>query len=450
MRLVVRRQRPVDQARRHEQPSSAVAPHDERVGAREGIETDAIRLRHRVRGLRRPEVGHVVADPFAARRGDAGLGVRRIDERRIPPDPPLALAPRIAARVGGGAVVHDAAVGRPGPAPLEMRPRHAGRVGLAPRREVLIPRRVAAAIDPRSARRRAVVLELAEPLQVLRGIRGHVPVDFAQHLARADLARVERHLARIRIEVPGEVVPPLVARQRGRRVRLLQPLRQVVVEPAVGAAVARRLGGVAVPLQHALRVGEAAVVLRDLGGGEEEDLGLDVGDVHLTVLHFRREVPMGGRFGEPVVLYDQPIELAQRPAGRGTVEGRRGILPHDHHALDLALGHRREAGDVGVVAQDLRVPVVAEVVRRRRGVAVHRLEVRHEELGQVAVVAGRRRLGRHIGPQRFVRTQRRGRVQVPVDAVVQRRHVGRALDGGVAAQRHDPGAGPADVAEQQL
>src|SRR5206468_9165047 len=97
---------------------------------------------------------------------------RRIDERGIPPHPPLALAPRIALEVGGGAVVHDAAVGRPGPAPFEMRPRHAGRVGLAPRREVLVPGRIAAAIDPRRARRRAVVLELAEPLQVLRGIPG--------------------------------------------------------------------------------------------------------------------------------------------------------------------------------------------------------------------------------------------------------------------------------------
>src|SRR2546426_6682875 len=52
-------------------------------------------------------------------------------------------------------------------------------------------------------------------------------------------------------------------------------------------------------------------------------------------------------------------------------------------------------------------------------------------------------------PQGFVRPQRRGRVHVPVDAVVQRGHIGRALDRRMAAQRHDPGAGPADVAEQR-
>ena len=34
--------------------------------------------------------------------------------------------------------------------------------------------------------------------------------------------------------------------------------------------------------------------------------------------------------------------------------------------------------------------------------------------------------------------------------VVQRGDVGRALDGGVAAQGEDAAAGPADVAEQQL
>src|SRR2546428_5154869 len=33
---------------------------------------------------------------------------------------------------------------------------------------------------------------------------------------------------------------------------------------------------------------------------------------------------------------------------------------------------------------------------------------------------------------------------------VQRGHIGRALDRGVAPQRHHPGPGPADVAEQQL
>src|SRR5436309_2937944 len=49
-----------------------------------------------------------------------------------------------------------------------------------------------------------------------------------------------------------------------------------------------------------------------------------------------------------------------------------------------------------------------------------------------------------------MRAERRGSVQVAVDAVVQRGHVGRALDRGVAAQRHHAGARSSNVAEQEL
>src|SRR5204862_409701 len=50
-----------------------------------------------------------------------------------------------------------------------------------------------------------------------------------------------------------------------------------------------------------------------------------------------------------------------------------------------------------------------------------------------------------------MRAERRGSVQISVDTVVQRGHVGRALDRGMAAQRHHAGArssngGPARLA----
>src|SRR2546422_521706 len=60
----------------------------------------------------------------------------------------------------------------------------------------------------------------------------------------------------------------------------------------VGAAVARRVRRLVMPLQHALSVGEATVVLGNLGRGEEEDLGLDVRDLHLAVLHLGAEIPV--------------------------------------------------------------------------------------------------------------------------------------------------------------
>src|SRR5204862_6566121 len=119
------------------------------------------------------------------------LGVGRVHEMWIPPLPALALALRLAVQVGGGAIVDVAPVGRPRPPPLQVGAGHARRIRLAARREVLIPRREAPAVDPRRARRRAVVLQLAESLQVLLGIPGHVAVDLPQELEGADLPRVE-------------------------------------------------------------------------------------------------------------------------------------------------------------------------------------------------------------------------------------------------------------------
>ena len=43
-----------------------------------------------------------------------------------------------------------------------------------------------------------------------------------------------------------------------------------------------------------------------------------------------------------------------------------------------------------------------------------------------------------------------GRRHIAVDRVVERRNVRRALDGGVAAQRHDARARTADVPQKQL
>src|SRR5207247_7785753 len=145
--------------------------------------------------------------------GLAGLRIGRVDEGRVPPHPALALAPGVALEVRGGAVVHHAAVRGPRPAPLQVGARYARRIGLAPRREVLIPRREAAAVDPRRARGRAVVLQLAEALEMLLRLGRLIAVDLPQHLARAELPGVQRLLARVRVEVPRELVPSFVPRQ---------------------------------------------------------------------------------------------------------------------------------------------------------------------------------------------------------------------------------------------
>src|SRR5664280_2143119 len=105
LRLVVRRKRPVEHAHRREQPSLAVGLHDERVVAREPRGAPGARLRPEGRRLVGHEVGHVVTGPLAV-----------LD---VPPDVLLALAPRLALGIGRGAVVEDAAVRRPRPAPVE-------------------------------------------------------------------------------------------------------------------------------------------------------------------------------------------------------------------------------------------------------------------------------------------------------------------------------------------
>ncbi len=99
-RLVVRGQRPVLQPGGHEQRALAVRDHDE--GRLPVERVHARRLLRPVRGIvrrfRLVEIGDVVAGPLLL--------------FRIPPDVPLSLRPGLALRVGGSAVVDDAAVGR--------------------------------------------------------------------------------------------------------------------------------------------------------------------------------------------------------------------------------------------------------------------------------------------------------------------------------------------------
>src|SRR5439155_1670995 len=66
------------------------------------------------------KVGHVVPDPLAGGDRLTGLGIGRVHEMRIPPHPALALAPRVAVQVGGGAIVDDAPISRPRPPQLQV------------------------------------------------------------------------------------------------------------------------------------------------------------------------------------------------------------------------------------------------------------------------------------------------------------------------------------------
>ena len=145
MRLVVRRQRPVDQTGRRVDPPKPVGVGDERVGAADGV--------HALRLLRRLVV-----------RRHVGLEVRRVAERvplalaGVPPDVALALGPRVSLGVGGRAVVEDVAVARPCPAPLGRDPVLLGVRLLA--RRLVDAVLVDAGMDPGAARRRPIIGEV--------------------------------------------------------------------------------------------------------------------------------------------------------------------------------------------------------------------------------------------------------------------------------------------------
>ncbi len=103
-----------------------------------------------------------------------------------------------------------------------------------------------------------------------------------------------------------------------------------------------------------------------------------------------------------------------------------------------------------MVAENLRVPVPAELVLLGRRIAINRLQIRHDEFRHVRPIARRQRLGREVVVQRVVLLERRRRRHIALDRVVERRNIRRALDRGVAAQRHHARAGPADIAQQKL
>src|ERR671930_2612592 len=105
--------RPVDDPGGREQPRPSVRLQDEGVVAPNRLLGAGVVRREVIRALVRLEIGDVLARPRA-------LLV-------VPPDVLLALGPRPPVRIGGRAVVDDAAVGPPTPRPLPRPPgRHPG------------------------------------------------------------------------------------------------------------------------------------------------------------------------------------------------------------------------------------------------------------------------------------------------------------------------------------
>src|SRR5688572_29300140 len=97
--------------------------------------------------------------------------------------------------------------------------RRALRIGLPSRGEIAIGCGIAPTIDPRRARGRAIILELAEARQMLARVGGLEAVDLLQDLELIRLVRDLRGYTRLAVVVPDRVLPPLIARERAVCVR---------------------------------------------------------------------------------------------------------------------------------------------------------------------------------------------------------------------------------------
>src|SRR5262245_17703384 len=103
-----------------------------------------------------------------------------------------------------------------------------------------------------------------------------------------------------------------------------------------------------------------------------------------------------------------------------------------------------------MIAENLGVPVIAELVLLGRRLAVHRFKVGNHELRQVRPVTYGYRLGGDEILERVVLPEHRRGIQITLDRMIERRNISRALYRGVAAERHNAGPGTANVAEQKL
>ncbi len=252
--------------------------------------------------------------------------------------------------------------------------------------------------------------------------------------------------------VPGQIQQrpvPLVGRA-GQP--LPDPLAEFVEELQFALALSRRLDGLVPPLHQSLCLREGSGLLHVRGGGQEEHLGLDLLGFQFPGGDFGPVLPPGGRFDQVEVAHHQPLEMRHaqplHPAVRRT---DRGVLAEQEVALDL-VGQHAHHGLVGAVrAGQSGQVVVGPVVVRGGRLAPPRLE----QADGVGVGVGPEALlflGSHRGQVvgQGVVHARLGHRQIAGQQVEQRGDVGGALDGGVAAQRHDAAARAPDVAHQQL
>ena len=179
-------------------------------------------------------------------------------------------------------------------------------------------------------------------------------------------------------------------------VQLFQAEVELRHDPGVALRLARRRRAWPMPLQPAARIGQGSVVFRKAGRGQLDDFGLDRRRIDIIDVAMLFPEPRG--LCVERIHDDEKFQLRQRVGNFLPVRERlQRVKSLAEVARHLALVHQLERPE-NVIGRDihLRQPIIGEIIRRRRRVAVHGFLEADEELLVVLPVT---RLAR---PQRLV------------------------------------------------
>ncbi len=234
---------------------------------------------------------------------------------------------------------------------------------------------VNARIDPAAAGSGAIVLQIGEAADSLLVCPG-IAVDLFEHSLRTGFV-----VLAVCGVIPGEIEQRAIFRIGGCCVQLAQPAAQMIDEVQFTARIARRFDRFMMPLQQALRIGEAAFLFSVRCGREEEDFGSDVFGFDLATPMLGRVFPELRRLDHRQIAHHAPFQIAHSLAlHRGMRRTHRGILTHDEVALHCTIDHVDHRGHMRVVAGEAWQVIEAPAIRLLCGIAIPGLQERHDVL----------------------------------------------------------------------
>ena len=204
-------------------------------------------------------------------------------------------------------------------------------------------------------------------------------------------------------------------------------------------------------MQHALRLGKGSRLFHVGGRRHQEDLGADVFGLKLAVFNLRRILPERGGLNLLEIAYDQPLQRRQATAlhtAVGLCHGR--VLAKDKVAFHLLIQHGHERFIGRMRTRNARHEVIAPAVVLGCRIAPVGLHQRNRVVLTDLPKALLRLITDSINElwPALLTDARHG--QIPRQRVEQRRDIGRALNRGVTAQRHNARTWAPHIAGKQL